>query len=143
MDTKKSMTTCLAVSFFIFVLATQVWAGNAGLALNADKSHEGADGTLFLSEDGLSIKAKGLRPNGVYTVWFVNMNPEKHEAGAGEAPYMFKTDTKGTGSYKSSLQESPFGKWEMVMIVLHPKRDPTDMKDMVPALSAMVPKSAD
>jgi hypothetical protein len=32
--------------------------------------------------------------------------------------------------------ESPFEKWQMLMIVLHPNGDPTDMKDMVGGLSA-------
>ncbi len=143
MNTRKSLATLFVLSFAILGLATVAWAGSADIPLKADKAHEGASGTLSLSEDALSIEAKGLRPNSVYTVWFVNMKPKKHEAGAGEAPYMFKTDAQGTGSYKSSLQESPFGKWEMVMVVLHPKGDPTDMKDMVPALSAKVPKSVD
>jgi hypothetical protein len=34
------------------------------------------------------------------------------------------------------LSESPFGKWQMIMIVLHPNGDPTDMKSMVEALKA-------
>jgi hypothetical protein len=59
----------------------------------------------------------------------------KHETGAGKAPYMFKTDAKGTGAYSAPLGESPFGKWEMLMVVLHPNGDPKDMKNMVGALS--------
>jgi len=35
---------------------------------------------------------------------------------------------------KSELYGSPFGKWEMVMIVLHPTGNPKDMKNMVGAL---------
>jgi hypothetical protein len=42
----------------------------------------------------MSIQARGLKPDSVYTVWFVNMKPKKHETGAGAAPYMFKTDAK-------------------------------------------------
>jgi hypothetical protein len=49
---------------------------------------------------------------------------------------MFKTDANGFGQYSSSLSESPFGKWQMIMIVLHPNGDPTDMKSMVGALKA-------
>jgi hypothetical protein len=49
---------------------------------------------------------------------------------------MFKTDSYGNGTYSAELSESPFGKWEMIMVVLHPTGDPKDMKNMVGALSA-------
>jgi hypothetical protein len=54
---------------------------------------------------------------------------------------MFRTDSQGVGTYSSSLTESPFGKWQVLMIVLHPNGDPTDMKNMVGALSANIPKT--
>jgi len=54
---------------------------------------------------------------------------------------MFKADSKGNGTYESSLSEAPFGKWSTLMIVLHPTGDPMDMKNMVGALSAMIPKN--
>ena len=69
------------------------------------------------------------------------MKPKKHEAGAGKPPYMFTTDSQGVGTYSSSLTESPFGKWQVLMIVLHPDGDPTDMKNMVGALSANITKT--
>jgi hypothetical protein len=142
MATKRKVTMMVVLSFTIASLYALAWAGTAQLSLMADKSHSGARGTVTLSESSIDIEAKGLRPNGVYTVWFVNMKPKKHEAGAGQAPYMFKSDGKGNGTYTSSLTESPFGKWQTVMIVLHPNGDPMNMKDMVPALSGMIPKSS-
>lgn len=143
MSTKKSLIV-LAVSFAVVALATLSWAasGTVELPLMATKKHPGASGTAYLGSGNLRIEAKGLRPNGVYTVWFVNMKPKKSQAGAGTAPYMFKTDSEGAGIYSSSLSESPFGKWQMIMIVLHPNGDPTDMKHMVGALSAKVPVKA-
>jgi hypothetical protein len=100
-----------------------------------------ASGTLDLSKDKIGIQAEGLKPDSVYTVWFVNMKPKKSEAGAGTMPYMFKTDAQGKGSYESSLSKAPFGKWQMVMVVLHPDGDPKNMKKMVEALSAKVPEA--
>lgn len=131
----------VSLSFVVLGVVALVWAGATQLALKAEKPHAGASGTLSISENSLSIQAKGLRSNGVYTVWFVNMKPKKQEAGAGKTPYMFKTDGQGNGTYSASLAESPFGKWEMIMIVLHPDGDPANMKNMVGALSAMIPKS--
>jgi hypothetical protein len=142
MDTKKGLTMVFGLSFTILGLVALAWAGNVQLNLMADKSHSGAGGTATLSENSFSAEAKGLRPNAVYTVWFVNMKPKKQEVGVGQPPYMFKTNAEGSGSYSASLSTSPFGKWEAVMIVLHPKGDPMNMKDMVPALSTMIPKSS-
>lgn len=141
MATKRKVTMMLVLSFAIANLYTLVWAGTAKLSLMADQTHSGAGGVVTLSESSISIQAKGLRPNGVYTVWFVNMKPKKQEAGAGQAPYTFKSDNKGNGTYTSSLNESPFGRWQTVMIVLHPDGDPMNMKNMVGALSAMIPKN--
>lgn len=141
MEKKGNRSLAMVLGFAILGIATLAWAGGVQLTCKADKSHKGSAGTVTLSENSIGIQAKGLRPNGVYTVWFVNMKPKKHEAGAGQAPYMFKTDAAGNGSYTSTLGESPFGKWEMIMIVLHPDGDPANMKNMVGALSTMIPKS--
>jgi hypothetical protein len=72
----------------------------------------------------------------------VNKKPKMQKAGAGAPPFMFKTDSAGTGSYNASLSESPFGRWGAIMVVLHPTGDPKDMKNMVGAFSAMIPKAA-
>jgi len=142
MDIKKSLIV-LAITFIVVALGALSWAGsgNVKLPLMATKAHPGASGTAYLRDGTLNIQAKGLQPNKVYTVWFVNMKPKKHEAGAGTPPYMFRTDFQGVGAYSSSITESPFGKWQMLMIVLHPNGDPTDMKSMVGALSAKIPKN--
>jgi hypothetical protein len=138
MSAKKNVAM-ITVGILVLAFSAFVWAGNANLTLMADKSHTGASGTASVTDSRLKIQAKGLRPDGVYTAWFVNMQPKKQEAGAGTMPYMFKTDSNGNGTYESSLSESPFGKWSMLMIVLHPTGDPKDMKNMVSALSAMIP----
>jgi hypothetical protein len=54
---------------------------------------------------------------------------------------MFKTDSYGNGIYNTHLSELPFGKWAVLMVVLHPNGDPTDMKNMVGALSAKIPEN--
>lgn len=47
---------------------------------------------------------------------------------------MFKPDHQGTATCDSEVEESPIGKWQMVMIVLHPTGDLKDMENMVGAL---------
>ena len=127
----------IILSLFVVSLA---WAGGTGrlIPLEPTKAHPAASGSAFINDQHMSVQARGLKPNAVYTVWFVNTKPKKHETGAGEAPFMFKTDTWGNGSYSAALNEAPFGKWAMVMIVQHPNGDPKDMEHMVGALKAML-----
>ncbi|RZB35973.1 MAG: hypothetical protein SRB2_02638 [Desulfobacteraceae bacterium Eth-SRB2] len=94
-----------------------------------------AGGSAFIGNEHVSIQARGLKSNSIYTVWFVNAKPKKHETGAGMPPYMFKTDRWGNGNYSASRGELPFGKWVMVMVVLHPTGDPKDMKNGEPEAS--------
>lgn len=129
----------LATVFGMLPFGTLSWAA-VDLPLISAKTHPNASGTATFSDDGLSIRARGLKPDKVYTVWFVNMKPKKNEIGAGSPPYMFKTDSYGNGIYETHLSELPFGKWAMLMIVLHPTGDPMDMKNMVGALSAKIPE---
>jgi hypothetical protein len=79
---------------------------------------------------------RGLKPNAVYTVWLVNMQPSMQKEGAGRPPYEFRTDTKGEATYSAELKESPIGKWQTIFIVRHPSGDPTAMNDMKDALKA-------
>ena len=142
MDRKKRLIV-LTVSFAIVALGALSWAADGGvkIPLMAAKPHPGASGTAIIMDQSISIQARGLKPNAVYTGWFVNMKPKKHVTGAGESPYMFKTDSYGSGTYSATLKGSPFGKWQMLMIMLHPTGDPKDMKNMVGALKANIQKS--
>ena len=124
----------ILVTVVAFSAASMAAVGAKKYSLMPTKAHPNASGTAHIDSGNISIEAKGLKPDSVYTVWFVSMKPKKHETGAGEAPYMFKTDENGSAVYKSELYGSPFGKWEMVMIVLHPTGNPKDMKNMVGAL---------
>ena len=137
MNSKKSILF-LTISLILVTFISFSWVTVAGekISLMPTKKHPNAIGTAVINGDSLSIQAKGLKPNSVYTVWFVNMKPKKSETGAGLPPYMFKTDSFGGGSYSAPLDESPFGNWQMIMIVLHPSGNPKDMKNMVGALSA-------
>lgn len=141
MNARKSLVVLLAV-VFAASFGFGAWAAGQDLKLMPLKASPKASGTIQLSKDRLKIDVQGLKPASVYTVWLVNMKPKKEQAGAGKAPYMFKTDSAGKGSYDSSLSESPFGRWSTIMVVLHPSGDPMDMKKMAPAFSAMIPASA-
>jgi hypothetical protein len=127
--------TNIAISLILAVTLAIAGQPAKTFQLMASEESPGASGGAVVGDKEIKIEAKGLKANSVYTAWFVSMTPKKHETGAGKMPYMFKTDSKGNGDYSAPLSESPFGKWEMLMIVLHPNGDPKDMKNMVGALS--------
>jgi hypothetical protein len=133
-------TIPVGIVLFSLIAVSLAWAGGNSrlIPLEPTKAHPAASGSAFIDGQHVSVQARGLKPNAVYTVWFVNATPKKHETGAGQAPYMFKTDAWGNGNYSSALYEEPFDKWAMVMIVQHPNGDPKDMKNMVGALKAML-----
>jgi len=137
MNSNKGLTI-LVCTLVLIAFGTLSLASQAGekISLMPTKKHPNASGTAFINETNIEINAKGLKPNSVYTAWFVNKKPKKHETGAGQPPYMFRTDSNGKGSYTAPLKESPYGKWQMLMIVLHPNGNPKDMKNMVGALAA-------
>lgn len=131
---KFQMALIVIASMFVFSIS---WAaGGRTFVLEPTAQHPQANGTAVIDTGHISIQARGLKPDAVYTVWFVNMKPKKSEAGAGSAPYMFRTDQWGNGSYSAPLTETPLGKWAMIMVVQHPNGDPMDMKNMIGALKA-------
>ncbi len=137
MTTKRNIYIVAAALVSVFFLSI-VWAsgGSHTIKLKPTDSHPGASGTAVIDRNHVSIQARGLKPDAVYTVWFVNTKPKKHETGAGTPPFMFRTDSWGDGSYSAPLAASPVGKWAMIMIVLHPNGNPKDMKNMKGALKA-------
>lgn len=141
MATRRNLLTGV-VGLVLLALSTSALAETTYLRLKPDKSHAKSSGVLALDKDSVGIIGNNLRPKAVYTVWFVNTRPRKHEIGAGEAPYMFRTNAKGNGIYLAGLDEPAFGEWEMVMVVLHPDGDPKNMKNMVGALSVKIPEKA-
>ncbi len=119
------------------VAATAAVAGGAkNFKLMGQTDSPQASGTATVDGNKLVITAKGLKPNAVYTVWFVNMEPTMTKAGAGNPPYDFRTNGKGQATYRVSLSESPVGKWQAIFIVRHPSGNPKAMDQMEDALMA-------
>ena len=139
MKNKRKYTIAVVASItLLFFSATGAFGSSRAIDLEPTKHHPEASGSAMIGNGQISVEARGLKPDSVYTVWFVNTSPKKHETGAGEAPYMFRTDKSGEGTYRAPLDESPFGRWAMVMIVLHPNGNPEDMKSMVGTLKAKI-----
>jgi len=128
-----------AVGILVLALVTGMAAGvvaaeSKDFALMAQKDSPQANGTATVEGNKLTITAKGLKPNAVYTVWLVNMQPTMTKAGAGTPPFDFKSDSKGSAKYTATLSDSPVGKWQAIFIVRHPSGAPKAMDKMEDAL---------
>ena len=130
------MIQIIIVGFISVFFISFSWGSNntRTFVLESTPEHPDANGTAVIDTSHVSIQARGLKPDAVYTVWFVNMKPKKKVMGAGMMPYMFRTDKWGDGNYSTSISKAPFGDWAMLMVVLHPNGDPKDMDNMVGAL---------
>lgn len=134
---RRKWMTSLVVALFVISGALAAHAGGEKkINLMAAKDGKGASGSVAVKDGDLTIAARGLKPNSVYTVWFVNMKPEMKKAGVGTAPYDFKSDAKGNATFKAKVDEAELGKWQVLMIVRHPTGDPTKMEPMEDWLAA-------
>ncbi len=138
----KRMTT-LALTTAVMLALSTVWgtgqavsAEKVKIALNRSQGVQGGSGEAVIVDNTLTIQVKDLKPTSVYTVWFVKMKPKEEMAGVGNAPYSFKTDQQGTATFRATLAEVPFGKWQMLVIVRHPTGDAKDMMNKERALWA-------
>jgi len=132
------MGLAMAVVVVTGIVTTGLAADTKSFALMGQKDTPTASGTAALAGTTLTITATGLKPNAVYTVWFVNMSPTMSEAGVGTAPYAFTADAQGGAQYTAALGDSPVGKWQSIMIVRHATGDPKNMNDMAEGLMAKI-----
>jgi hypothetical protein len=135
-DTGTRVLTAVVFVVAIALAGNAIAAAKESFRLMGQEDSPKAKGTAVIQDDRLSVTASGLKPNAVYTVWFVNMQPTMTQEGAGSPPYVFRTDKRGHATYKATLHELPIGKWQSIMIVRHPSGDPKDMSQMKDALMA-------
>ncbi len=134
MRVQGSLVGAMALALAVAALGNALAADTKSFPLMGQKDTPSASGTAVVEGTRLTVTAKGLKPNAVYTVWFVNMQPTMAKEGAGTPPYAFTADAKGNASYQASLGESPVGKWQAIFIVRHPTGNARDMDHMEDAL---------
>jgi hypothetical protein len=136
MQGKHKVVGTLLVVVFSLVAGLAVAAGEQKVALNAGKAGKGASGTAVIADKGgdqkeVTITAKGLKPDSVYTVWLVNMKPKMGMAGLGEGDYSLKSDTKGNASYSTTIGSADLSKWQLIELAYHPSGDAKNMKELM------------
>ena len=107
--------------------------------LKAGPDIRGARGEAVILDVGggpkeVVITAQDLKPNEVYTVWLVNMEPKMAMAGLGTGDYAFTSDARGKGTYTATISGADLDKWRFIEVAHHPDRDPMNMKNMGVAL---------
>lgn len=131
-------TSAFLLTFVI--VASLSWAAERALSLSPDKAGKGASGEVVIKDTDtgqkeITITVKGLKPNGVYTVWFVNMKPKMDMAGIGAPDYVIKIDGTGSGTYRATVTTTELDKWQVIEITYHKSGDPKNMKKIAPALA--------
>lgn len=137
--------------FFTAALAALLLASGLALAadqtlkLMPDEAGKDASGTAVIRDKGagqkeLAITASGLKPDGIYTVWLVNMTPKMDMTGVGAGDYAFKADAQGRGSYTATVSAAELAKWQILEVAYHPDGKATNMKGIKIALKATLPK---
>lgn len=117
--------------------------GQQKVVLKADKAGKGAKGEVAIADakagqKDVTITMTGLKPNSIYTVWLVNMEPKMDMAGVGTGDYSFKSDGKGAANYTAAISSAELEKWQMFEIAYHPDGDAKNMKKMQIALSGPI-----
>lgn len=136
MQARHRLVGSLLVVVLSLVAGLAVAAGDRKIALKADKAGKGASGTAVIVDKGgdrkeVTIAAKGLKPNSVYTVWLVNVKPKMDMAGLGESDYSVKSDDKGNASYSSTIGSADLSKWQLIELAYHPSGDPKNTKELM------------
>jgi hypothetical protein len=124
----------------LLLISTLSWAADQKVALMAGPDGKGASGEAVIRDIGagqkeIAITVTGLKPGGVYTVWFVTMKPKMDMAGVGAPDYVIMIDDKGRGAYSATVPAAELAKWQMIEIAYHKTGDPKDMKKIGAALT--------
>ena len=120
------------VLLFLSSITLEVYA-DYKLSVDGVKSHSAAQAEISAEEVSgpdkkiLKIEAKGLVPEGVYTVWLINEKPKMSMSGAGQPPYAFIADAQGYGAYKAILDKNTLNQWQIIRVVLHKDGDAKNM----------------
>lgn len=108
--------------FLILGLSTVVFA-ELKITVRGKAPFRRAEIKVFLNEDiyyggknKIKFQAKGLEPQGVYTVWLIK---SQSMTGLGKPPYAFFADSMGRATYISNVEAHKLGSWQTIKIVNH------------------------
>jgi len=96
------------------------------VALQPAKGFEGAAGTVVINTKtgtDIEIKITGLKPDGLYTAFFVNVKSVMFE-GIGPDLHVLKVNEKGEVNFQGTMTKDVYKKFVQVAIYLNPGGKP-------------------
>jgi hypothetical protein len=96
------------------------------VALKPAKGIEGVAGSLVINAKtgtDIEIKLTGLKPDGVYTAFFVNVKSAMFE-GIGPVPHVLQVNEKGEVNFQGTMKKDVYKKFVQVAIYLNPGGKP-------------------
>jgi uncharacterized alpha/beta hydrolase family protein len=97
------------------------------VALTPAKGYEGgATGTVVIDTKtgtDVTIAITGLKPDGLYTAFFVNVKSKMFQ-GVGQEPYVIPVDANGVVSFNGKIDKNSFLRFRKVAIYLNPGGEP-------------------
>ena len=97
------------------------------VALKPAKGYEGAaTGKVVINTKtgtDIAIDISGLKPDGLYTAFFVNIKSKMFE-GVGNEPFIIPVDASGTVSFQGNMKKNSFKRFTKIGIYLNPGDTP-------------------
>jgi hypothetical protein len=96
------------------------------IPLKPGKGFEGTTGSVVINTKtgtDIEIKVTGLKPDGLYTAFFVNVKSVMFE-GIGPAPHVLQVNEKGEVNFQGTMKKDVYKKFVQVAIYLNPGGKP-------------------
>lgn len=100
---------------------------------------EEAQGDVTIRDAGadkkeITIDARNLVPDSLFTVWFVNEGEVPDRKGVGQGDNSFTTDSAGKGHFSAIVPEGLIEDWDKLEVAFHPEGDPENLENLHVAL---------
>lgn len=97
------------------------------VALTPAKGYDGdAKGTVVIDTKtgtDVSINISGLRPDGLYTAFFVNIKSKMFQ-GIGQEPFVLPVSADGAVNFQGKMEKNIFIRYTKIGIYLNPEGEP-------------------
>src|SRR3989338_8054437 len=123
-----------AVILLIFGFFRAGFSQNITVTAASTASYPGAKAIVSLNQDlyyggknRINFEAKGLKPDGVYTVWLAKAAANEPLTGLGNPPYLLTVNANQQATYVAAVEAYKLNAWQAIKIMLHKDADPQNL----------------
>jgi len=132
--------TIFFVALLFSIMAGISQAAEKTVEFKGGEGFEDARGKAAITDAGrgqkeIRLDASGLKPDSVYTFWFMNEQPKMEMSGVGRPDYSFRSDSQGNASYTAIVPAEELERWQELDIAYHPEGDPKNLANIEIALA--------